>query len=128
VIPFIHILQYQATYGVAEAYHKAFGFQFLIEPEIEIGIGASADNEMDWDWSIPDLVKILVKTVADIDKLGQLQGTQEEVLNKIFAPWRNKKVRDYLQLKYPLLNVQDLDDQFEIGLKLLDKLMAEMKK
>jgi hypothetical protein len=127
VIPFIHILQYQATYGVAQAYEKAFGIRFTVEPEIEIGIGASADNESDWDWSLCDLVRILVKTVEDIERIGQLEGTKQEVLEQIFKPWRNKKVRNYLQSKYPILGVADLDDQIEIALKHLDKLLSEMK-
>jgi len=126
VIPFIHILQYQATYGVARAYEKAFGIRFTVEPEIEIGIGASSDNES--DWSMSDLVRIIVKTVEDIDKVGQLVGTKKEVLDKIFEPWRNKEVRDYLQAKYPILGVKDLDDQIEIALKVLKKMQIEMKK
>src|SRR6185437_3884981 len=120
VIPFIHILQYQATYGVAEKYLKEFKIKFTIEPEIEIGIGASSDNESDWDWSIPDLIRILLKTVDDIDALGQLEGTKKEVIDKIFEPWRNKKVRSYLQEHYPILGVKDLDKQIVEALKVLD--------
>jgi hypothetical protein len=125
VIPFIHILQYQATYGVADKYYREFKLKFSVEPEIEVGIGASADNESDWDWSIPNLIQILLKTIDDIEALGQLEGTKEEVIEKVFAPWYNKKVRQYLQDKYPILGVKDLDNQIVEALKVLKVLKNE---
>lgn len=116
VLPLIHIMQYAATYGVTEAYEKEFGVKFPVEPEIEIEIGARDDQCAKWDWSIPNLVKGLIESVAHADEIGVLEGTQDEVLKQIFEAWRNQKMRNYLQAKYPMLGVSDLNKQIKAAI------------
>lgn len=111
VVPFIHILQYQATYGVAKAYKEEFGINFTVEPEIEIEFSARDDLSYKWDWSLNDCTAKIKQTVKDADELGVLDGTQEQVLDMILKPWRSKSFRAMLQKNWPLLNVPDLDKQ-----------------
>ena len=117
VLPFTHILQYAATYGVTEVYAKEFGVEFPVEPEIEMEFGVRDDICAKWDWSIPNLVQTLMNSVKEAEELDLLEGTQQEVLDQIFEPWRNKKMRNYLQSKYPLLGVSDLNKQIVDALK-----------
>jgi DNA polymerase I-like protein with 3'-5' exonuclease and polymerase domains len=117
VIPFIHILQYQATYGVTKAYLEDFNIEFTVEPEIEIEIGADDSHTYKWDWSIPNLVSNLKATLKDSDELGVLEGTQEEVLQKILKPWQMDDTRKWLQEHFPLLNVRDLEQQITDAIK-----------
>lgn len=111
VIPFIHILQYQGTYGVARQYEKDFNINFAVEPEIEIDIGARGDHMETWDWSTSNLISNIKSTVKEAEEMGVLAGTPEEVLEMIIKPWKSKRTRSYLQEHYPLLNVKDLDEQ-----------------
>lgn len=121
VLPFIHILQYQSTYGVTKSYKDDFNIDFTVEPEIEIEIGAHDAASYKWSWALNDLVTIVKQTLKDSEELGVLEGSQEEVLQKILKPWRNQKIRDWLQTNYPLLGVQDLDKQIEEALEHADK-------
>jgi len=111
VIPFTHILQYAATYGVTEVYAKEFNVEFPVEPEIEMEFGVRDDSTHKWDWSIPNIVDSIVKSIDQAEELNLLEGSKDEVLKTIFEPWRNKKMRTYLQSKYPLLGVKNLDRQ-----------------
>lgn len=111
MIPYIHILQYAATYGVTEVYAKEFGVEFPVEPEIEIEIAARDSASLKWDWSIPNLLQNIQASVDQAYAEGNLEGTPQEVMKEILEPWRNKKMRAYLQRKYPLLGVEDLDVQ-----------------
>jgi hypothetical protein len=111
VVPFIHILQYQATYGVTKAYADQFNIKFTVEPEIEIEVAAQDDQSYKWDWSMPHIVEQLKKAVADCEKLGVLEGTPDEVMEKILKPWRSKEMRDLLQAQFPLLGVRNLSSQ-----------------
>lgn len=111
VIPYIHILQYCATYGVTQAYEDQFNFKFTIEPEIEIETGVRDDQSLKWDWALPSIVANLQANVAQAEEMGVLEGTQDDVLRQIFKPWANKASRHWLQENFPLLNVQDLDKQ-----------------
>lgn len=112
VIPFLHILQYTATYGITNAYKEQFNVDFTIEPEIECEIGADDSQEnIKWDWSIPNLISILEETIKRADELKVLEGSPSDVLKIILTPWKSKSIRKYLQDKYPLLNVKDLDKQ-----------------
>ena len=111
VIPFIHVLQFQATYGVTKAYKDEFNVAFTVEPEIEIEVAGMDSSSYKWDWSIPNLVDNFKKAVHDANELGQLVGTEEEVMKEILKPWRSKDMRKYLQKEFPLLNVPDLDKQ-----------------
>jgi hypothetical protein len=105
VIPFIHILQYDTTYGVTQAYEKEFGLKFTVEPEIEIEVGVRDTASRKWGWSLPELVSHLNTAVDDGIQQGLYAGSKEEILGKIYAPWRNADVLDFLDTTYPLLGV-----------------------
>lgn len=111
VIPYIHILQYCATYGVTKSYKDEFNFEFTIEPEIEIETGVRDDSTTKWDWSLPNIVSNIMANVNHAEELGLLEGNKEDVLRLIFKPWTNKESRHWLQKNFPLLNVTDLDKQ-----------------
>ncbi len=117
IVPFMHILQYGATYGVTKAYKDEFDFEFTVEPEIEIEIGARDDKCEKWDWSLPSFVHTIVESVNDAHDFGLLEGEVDDVLHTIFYAWRNKESRDYLQRKFPLLNVTDLDKQIKDAIR-----------
>lgn len=119
LIPFIHVLQYSATYGVTQKYKEEFNVDFPVEPEIDIEVGARDSATKGWDWSIPALVQALVESVDEAERDGLLEGKRQDVLNSIFEPWRNKKMRRYLQKHYPLLNVANLDDQITEAVKVI---------
>lgn len=105
VIPFIHVLQYEATYGVANAYEKEFGLKFTVEPEIEMEIGTKDTNSAKWDWSLPNLVSTLDSVVKEGIEQGLLTEKHEDIMEQIFAPWRNTEALAFLDEKYPLLGV-----------------------
>lgn len=105
VIPFMHILQYEATYGVAQAYEREFGLKFTVEPEIEMEFGTKDTNSTKWDWSLPELRKILETTVDDGIKAGLLTESKEAIMQQIWEPWRDRKTLAYLDKTYPLLGV-----------------------
>jgi len=64
-----------------------------------------------WSWAIPELVSNLKSVVHEANELKVLVGTEEEVMNEILEPWRNTDMRKFLQKKFPLLNVPNLDRQ-----------------
>ncbi len=105
VIPFLHILQYEATYGVALAYEREFGLTFTVEPEIEIEIGTKDTNAQKWDWSLPELRRIIETSVDEGIKNKLLTATREDILKQIWAPWKNDRCLSFLDKEYPLLNV-----------------------
>ncbi len=107
LIPFLHICQYQATYGVARAYEQDFGMKFHVEPEIEMDIGVRGDHMETWDWSIPSLKPLIDKAVKEAAELKIAEGTYDEIMTSIMAPWKNKECRTYLQEHFPLLGVKD---------------------
>lgn len=109
VLPMIHVLQYESTYGVTKYLEEHFGFPMQVEPEIEIEIGVQDDRTYAWDWSLPNLIQCLVLTVLDGEELGVLDGTPKEVMDRILRPHRDPKVRKRLQKRFPLLNVTDLE-------------------
>lgn len=117
VLPFIHISQYMATYGVTKAYKDQFNLDFTVEPEIELELGAQDANSHKWDWSLPNLMEALKNTLKESEELDLLDGTKEEILDAIVYPWKNKKFRAYLQENFPLLNVKDLDQQIDDALE-----------
>lgn len=105
VVPFLHILQYEATYGVAKAYEREFGLKFTVEPEIEMEIGTKDTNSTKLDWSLPNMKAVIEASVDDGIKSGLLTGDRDEILDQIFKPWHNKKCLAYLDETYPILNV-----------------------
>jgi DNA polymerase I-like protein with 3'-5' exonuclease and polymerase domains len=111
VLPFVHMLQWQATYGLARTSEKQLGIKFTVEPEIEVEFGTRDDHTMKWDWTLPNLVECIEGAVQDAKDLDILDGTPAEVMEKIFAPYRSKKTVKYLQKKYPLLGVEKLHTQ-----------------
>jgi len=117
VIPYIHILQWGATYGITRAYKKEFDIQFTVEPEIEIEVGSRDDMTNKWDWSLPNIVSCITKSIDDLEAAGQLDRPKDEVMKTIFRPWAKKEMRRYLQEKYPLLNVKDLDREIRDAIK-----------
>jgi len=120
VLPFIHILQYESTYGIAQAYDKEFGLKFSVEPEIEVEVGIKDTLTKKWDWAIPDLIKKLDESVKEGVSLKILTGDAKEIMKEVLEPWRNKEVRVFLQSKWPLLNVPNLDKQIKEALKEYD--------
>ena len=115
VIPHIHIMQYEATYGLQTWAEDTFGMKFTITPEIELEISATDDNSFKWDWSLNNLSECIAKSLADQIKLGDIESVAElkDAYKKIVAPWRDKEQRAFLQEHYPLLNVKNLDKQID---------------
>lgn len=105
VIPFLHILQYEATYGVAKAYEEEFGLKFVVEPEIELEIGTKDTNSKKWGWALPELKEIIETTVDEGIKFGLLTEDKESILEQIWEPWRSKECLAFLDKKYPILGV-----------------------
>jgi len=108
VIPLIHILQYEATYGITKAYEDEFGLKFTVEPEIELEIGYKDTESLKWSWALPDLVDIIFASVEGGLKEGFITGERDAILKTIFAPWLNAELRNLLNTQFPLLGV-DLD-------------------
>lgn len=119
LIPYTHILQWGATYGVTEAYEKEFGFKFTVEPEIEMEFGARDDRCEKCDWSFPSLISCIEKSVRDAVDFGLVHDgdTYESIMDTILKPYRSKKCRAYLQDNYPMLNVPDLESQIRAAVK-----------
>lgn len=115
VLPFTHICQWVATYGVTEYYKEKFGIEFTVEPEIEMAFMAREDHEDagKWDWSFFNLRQVLTKAVEDKKEIGLLdkKETVDSVLEKIYAPYESKKVLAYLEEFYPMLGVKNLSEK-----------------
>ena len=113
VIPFLHILQYESTYGISQAYEDQFNFKLTVEPEIEVEVTTRDDKGYTWDWSLPSIVECITSALKDAEELGILPKgrTVPDILVEIFTPWNNTELRTYLQDTYPLLNVKDLHKQ-----------------
>ncbi len=105
VLPFIHILQYEATYGVSKAYEQEFGLKFTVEPEIELEVGSKDTHSLKWDWSLPQLLQHLEAAVDTGLKDNLFSESKEEIMAKIYAPWKNDKLVRFLDKEFPLLNV-----------------------
>lgn len=108
VIPFIHISQWCATYGVVQQIESQFGLKFNIEPEIEYEIATCDADEATWDWSIPNLLEVIRNSLVKAKERGEIEDV-EEVYDLVVKPWVDKESRTYLCSKYPLLNVKGLD-------------------
>jgi hypothetical protein len=110
VLPFLHMLQYDMTYGITKAYKNEFGFDFTVEPEIEMEIGVKDTESHKWGWALPELLGILEKSVDKgiADKL--LSEDKDTIMGKILAPWKDPETLKFLNEKWPLLNV-DLESE-----------------
>jgi len=105
VLPFIHILQYEATYGIAKAYDEEFGLKFTVEPEIELEVGSKDTNSIKWDWALPSLIKAINSTVDAGIADGIFTQSRAEILELIYAPWKNEELLTHLDTNFPLLGV-----------------------
>lgn len=111
ILPYIHIVQWCATYGVTEYYAKVFKFRFNIEPEIEVEIGASEDNHKKWDWTDGHLKKIIRESLEDQVKLKLLKPDEvDSAYKKCWTGYRDPKIKAYLESKYPILGVSTSRD------------------
>lgn len=109
VLPFIHIMQYTATYGVTRMMEETYNWKFTVEPEIEVELSAREDISFKWDWSIPQLRQHIESCVKDQIQMGILKKEEfNDVMQQIMEPWQNKETRAALQAKYPLLGVPNL--------------------
>jgi DNA polymerase I-like protein with 3'-5' exonuclease and polymerase domains len=112
VIPFIHIMQHVASAGVAEYFKNEFNWEFTVDPEIEIEFSAREDHSFKWDWALPQLTQHIEACVKDQVEMTILKEEEKaDVLEQIFAPWRDKELRKELCTKYPLLGVPNLHKQ-----------------
>jgi hypothetical protein len=117
-LPFMHIMQYMSTYGVAKYVKEHLGFEMLVEPEIEMELSASEDKGYKWGWDLPGLVKAVTSSLEDQEKLGNLpKGKVAEARGLVFAPWKSKSQRKELQSKYPILGVEDLHAEIREAVK-----------
>jgi DNA polymerase I-like protein with 3'-5' exonuclease and polymerase domains len=110
VLPFVHILQYEATYGVTKAIEDAFGLKFTVEPEIELEIGYCDTASLKWDWELDSLIRIIHESVEGGIKKGLLTGNIDDIKREIYEPWINPESRKLLNTQFPLLNV-DLEKE-----------------
>ena len=126
VIPFLHIMQYSATYGTAQYFKEKFNFPFNIEPEIEMEISTcDSDPDSTWDWSVDSLIKIIDHNIREGYKQGYVQDDPDEALEKILAAYRNKECVHYLEEHFPLLGVKGLESNIEAALNRYDNSLNE---
>ena len=104
VLPQIQIGLWSATTGTAEYYDKHFGFKMLAPPEVELELCAREDIVYKWDYTIPELGRIMRKSLEDQKALG-LCDDVDAAMKEIFWCWTNKEERLYLFENYPILNV-----------------------
>jgi hypothetical protein len=105
VLPFLHVMQYEATYGITKDYKDQFGLDFPVEPEIEVEFAVKDTTSLKWDYELPNLVKILDTVVTQGIAEGFLSGKKPDILKEIYAPWLNKESLKILNTEFPLLNV-----------------------
>ncbi len=126
VLIYLHILQYVATYGVTKYYAEEFDCKFTVEPEIEIELGASEDKHFKWDWSEAHLEECLKNALKCQKEIGFLKDSVEEAYEQIMWAYKDKKVKKYLDTKYPILGVtKELREEL---IAEVDAMEAKMKK
>jgi hypothetical protein len=118
VLPQIQIGLWSSTFGVSEFYKKHFDFTMLSNPEVELEMCSREDKSYKWDWSIPELAKIIRKSLEDQKGLGLLDDVQE-AMEEIFWCWTDKTEREYLFNSYPFLGVpyEGVKNQVRLALK-----------
>ena len=103
---FVHVMQWVATYGVTAHFKDVYDFEFTIEPEIELEIGVTEDAHYVWNWTDSSLREIIGKSLDDQMKLGDLDAEERKAAEKtIWSVYENKKLKKYLNTKYPILGV-----------------------
>lgn len=119
VIPMMHIIAHEATYGVTKYYEEVFGWKFNIEPEIEIDVGVTGDTSESWDWSFPHFFHVLTTAFTQGLRTGHFADMQEveDAYAIIIEPWKDKASRQYLLERWPLLNRSDLSKEIFAAMK-----------
>lgn len=107
VIPLLHIMLHESTYGSRDRVKKHFGLEYTVEPEIEAEFGMDDSNSYKFDFSMKSLVDCIGQSIKDGEKLGLLDCSPKEAMRRAFAPWINKNTRNYLHKQFPLLNVPE---------------------
>jgi hypothetical protein len=126
VIPMIHVYQYNATYGVTKFYKDVFEVEFCAEPEMEMEVSAHGKDSYKWDWSLDNLAVGIFSSLKDQISIGRLKKNKlRAAVKTIIQPWEDEDMRAYLQLKYPLLNVPDLDPQIDGFLRKIKEMTRE---
>lgn len=111
-----HVIQYVATYGVADWYKKNYGVEMMVAPEIEMEFGADESHMYKWDWSQKkwdnsekpsraSLEEILEQAIKDQAELGFCKNPKK-ALAKIWEPYNKPEVKQYLQTHYPILGMK----------------------
>ena len=122
VIPFLHIMQYSATYGTAQYFKEKFNFPFNIEPEIEMEISTcDSDPDSTWDWSVDSLIRIIDHNIREGYKQGYVQDDPDEAIEQVLLAYRNKECVHYLEEHFPLLGVKGLEENIEAAIKRYDE-------
>lgn len=124
VLPLYHILQYQATFGLEKATEEGLGLKFTIVPEIEVEIGFCDTTTIKLDWTFEHLLESVRKSVVDGVKEGFVTENADEVIEEIMSPYRDDKIRKYLNQKYPVLNVPNMDGHVKRAIAAFDKAAA----
>ena len=104
VLPQIQIGLWSSTLGTAAYYEKHFGFKMLAAPEVELELCAREDTVYKWNYEIPELGKIMRKSLEDQKAMG-LCDDVDEAMRQIFWCWLDKEEREYLFENYPILGV-----------------------
>lgn len=105
VLPFIQITQYIVTYGIASALKEQFNITCNIEPEVEFETAVNDEDATEkWNWDIKNLLQNLMKNVDDGVRFGIIDDG-DKAKQEILRPWLNKEIVEYLDSKYPLLNI-----------------------
>ena len=120
VLPFMHILQYDATYGVTKAYKDEFDLEFTVEPEIEMEIGVQDTKSRKWGWALPELFAHIEAAVDDGVKAGYLTESKDEIMRQILQPYRSDECLAFLNKRFPYLGV-DLEAEIKEALAVFDK-------
>jgi DNA polymerase family A len=119
VLPFLHILQYDTTYGVTKAYKDEFDLEFTVEPEIEMEIGAQDTKARKWSWALPELLTHIESAVDDGIKAGFLTEEKNDIMAQIMAPYHSDECLTFLNQRFPFLGV-DLKPEIEAAVANFD--------
>jgi len=118
----VQMMQWIASRGVANYYKEHFNMDFTSLPEIEFEIGPSEDKMYKWNWAMIDYPlgpieqKNLEKGKLEafplpqvLDKAASAQCEiypnlkKEEIIKAIMKPWRNKKLKKYMDKHWPFI-------------------------
>jgi hypothetical protein len=126
VLPQIQIGLWSSTLGTAAYYEEHFGFKMLAAPEVELELCAREDTVYKWDYTLPELGKIMRKSLEDQQAMG-LCDDVDEAMRQIFWCWVDKTEREYLFENYPILGVPYADVKGQILLMLKEQNLVRSK-